>query len=506
LAESAAGRAESGDEPLPSPGAASRRIWVLAAAMATIFITAIEGTIVATALPVIVGELGGFDLFSWVFTGYLLTQAATTPIYGRLADLYGRKRVLFVGLALFLVGSVLCGFAWSMVWLVVFRVVQGIGTGALVPVAQTIIADLYPPAERARIQGYLSSVWGVGAILGPLVGAWLVAHASWSMVFWVNVPIAITAWLMLALTLQERIERRPHRIDYLGSLLMILATSLLMFVLVDAAALSIAAVIVMVAASAVLLVLFLLHERRAPEPMLPIDLWRNPIIAGGNLACLMLGAVIMGSTAFLSLYVQGVMGGSALVAGFALASMSISWPFGSSAGGRLMLRTSYRTAAATGGLPLLAGSVVMIELDPSRGPLWAAAGALLIGIGMGFTINTFVVAIQSTVDWGRRGVATSTTVFTRIIGQSMGAAVFGGILNAGLADHAVRGSDAVNRIMDPALRQSLPAAELAPLVEAIAQGLHKVYLLNGVLVLVVLATVLCLPAGLNPTNQGKTER
>jgi EmrB/QacA subfamily drug resistance transporter len=332
--------------------------------MATILIAAIEGTIVATVMPAIVGKLGGFDLLSWAFTAYLLTQAVTIPIYGRLADLFGRKRVLLTAIALFLVGSVLCGFAWSMPSLIGFRALQGIGAGGLVPIAQTIIGDVFTPAERARIQGWLSSIWAVGAIVGPLLGAFLVRYTIWPMVFWVNVPIGAVAGVMLMLTLREQLQQRRHRIDYLGSLLMMLATSTLMFALVDAATLPVAVFVMLVAGAIILLALFVLHERRTPEPMLPLSLWRNPIIAGGNISFLALGAVLIGSTAFLSLYVQGVMGRSATVAGFALGAPSVSWPIGSMLGGRLMLHASYRAAVFAGTVPFIAGSLMMIAIRP----------------------------------------------------------------------------------------------------------------------------------------------
>jgi EmrB/QacA subfamily drug resistance transporter len=480
----------------------ARRPWVLAATMATMFIAAIEGTIVATAMPTIVSRLGGFDLFSWVFTSYLLTQAVTIPIYGKLADLYGRKRVLFVGIFLFLVGSVLCGFAWTMVSLIVFRAVQGVGAGGILPVAMTIVGDLYTPAERARIQGWLSGVWGVAAIIGPWLGAVIVAHFSWSLVFWINVPIGAVAVIMLAAALRETVQHRQHRIDYLGSTLLALGTGTLMFALVQAATLGLGTVVFLVATAAVLFAAFFVHESRAPEPMLPLQLWRNRIIAGGNIANLAFGAVMMGFIAFLPAYIQGVMERSAFTAAVALMVMSMSWSVGAILTGRLMLRTSYRAGAATGGIILVAGSLTMIGLDPASGLSWLGAGALLTGLGLGFISNSFVVATQSSVDWAQRGVATSTILFTRMIGQSIGAAVFGGILNARLSGQLASGGDIVNKLMEPALRQSLSAAERMSLTQAIADALHNVFLIDGGLALIVLAASLWLPPRLSPRTEG----
>jgi MFS family permease len=477
--------------------AASRRPLVLAAVVAAILISAIEGTIVATVMPQIVGQLGGFDLFSWVFTAYLLTQAVSIPVYGRLADLYGRKRMLLTSIGIFLVGSVLCGFAHGMLSLIAFRVVQGVGAGGLVPIAQTVVGDLYTPVERARLQGYLSSVWAIGSIIGPLVGAFLVAHTIWPMVFWVNVPIGAIAAGMLVLWLHEDLKHREHRIDVLGTSLMVAGSGLLMFALVQAPHMHVAIFIALLAASLGLLALFFQHERRAPEPMLPIALLRNPIIAAGTLGCFALGAIIMGSSAFLSLHVQGVMGRSALVAGIVLMTPSLTWPIGSTSGGWLMLRTSYRATIAIGSIPLVAGSVVLFLLTPASGPLLAGIGAGLVGIGMGFTNNTYTVAIQGSVGWAQRGVATSTMSFMRQVGQAMGAALFGGTINAKLAAQGAS-PDIVDRIMEPTLRKTIAPADIAPLTQAIAQGLHNVYLITSVLCVVVLATALLVPAMLNP--------
>ena len=483
----------------PDPTSGSSRSWLVGATMATILIAAIEGTIIATVMPAIVGKLGGFDLLSWAFTAYLLAQAVTIPIYGRLADLFGRKRVLLTAIALFLIGSVLCGFARSMSSLIVFRALQGIGAGGLVPIAQTIIGDIFTPAERARIQGWLSSIWAIGAIIGPLLGAFLVRYTIWPMVFWVNVPIGALAGVMLALTMREQLRQRRHRIDYLGSVLMMLSTSILMFALVDAARLSVVIFILLVAGAMILLAVFVLHERRTAEPMLPLSLWRNPIIASGNISFLALGAVLIASTVFLSLYVQGVMGRSATVAGFALGAPSVCWPIGSMLGGRLMLHASYRAAVFAGAIPFIVGSLMMIALDPTSSPLWAAGGAALIGIGMGFTNNTFQVAIQSAVEWDQRGIATSTTVFSRIIGQALGAASFGGLLNASMPA-AFASGDIVTRALDPGLRESLSPSVAEALVQALAHGLHHVYLITSLLVCLVASMALHLPAGLSPVR------
>jgi EmrB/QacA subfamily drug resistance transporter len=480
----------------------SRR-WAIASVMATMFMIAIEGTIVATAMPTIVGDLGGFDLFSWVFTGYLLTQAVTIPIYGRLADLYGRKRVLFFGMAVFLSASLLCGLAWGMVPLIAFRMIQGIGAGALMPVGMTLVADLYPPAERARIQAYVSSVWVIAAIIAPVIGAFLIAHTSWAMVFWVNLPLGAVATVMLAVSLHERRVRVARRIDYLGSILMVIGSGALMFVLVQASKLSLATVVVTGGCAVMIILVMLLHEFHVREPMLPLGLWRQRVVVGGNLVNLLLGTMLMGVIAFLPPYVQSVMGRSALTAGFMLTAMSASWPTGSAIAGQIMQRTSYRTTALAGGAALVAGNALMVAIAPERGVMFVATAALIGGFGMGLANNSFLVAVQSTVAAEDRGIATSSVVFMRMVGQSVGTAVFGGIVNAQVASRIPGGGDIVDRILTPGFRRSLPAAELAPLLHEFAAALHNVFLIDLVLAVALLACCAFLPAGLSPIRPAR---
>jgi len=415
------------------PEPASGRVWIFVAALATVFMTAIEGTIVATAMPTIVASLGGFEYLSWVFTSYLLTQTVTIPIYGRLSDVYGRKPLLLLGTGLFLVGSILCGFAWSMLSLVAFRVVQGIGAGAVMPVGRTLIGDVYHGAERARMQGYVSGVFVGAAVLGPMVGAFLVAHAPWPMVFWINVPFGVAAMAMLAFLLRERIELRQHRIDYVGSALLAVGTGVLMFALAEAARVGLAATCAILAVAVAALALFVWWEKRVPEPVWPLDLWRDRVIASGNIVSLAFGATTMGFAAFLPAYIQGVMGRSAFAAGGSLMAMSCAGPIGAVLAGRIMLRSSYRTSAAAGALLSMVGSCMMLLLGPESSMVLPTASGLLIGFGMGMNNNTYMVAVQADTGWSRRGIATSTIVFTRILGQSVGAALFGGILNAWLA-------------------------------------------------------------------------
>jgi EmrB/QacA subfamily drug resistance transporter len=481
------------------PDQARRRL-VLAACLIATFMAAVESTIVATIIPTIVGDLGGFNLFTWVFTVYLLTQAVTIPAYGRLADLYGRKPVFFVGTVLFLVGTILCGLAWNMPTLVCFRALQGCGAGAIQPTAATILGDIYTPAERGRIQGLVSSVFGVSAVIGPSLGAFLVQHMSWRAVFWVNVPIGILAIVMIGAFLRENVHHRQHRIDWAGSLLLLVAFGGLMLALVQSGSLGGTTLAVLTATGLAALVALYVHERSTPEPMLPLELWRNRVIVVGSLGNFSSGAMMMGVAAFLPTYVQGAMGRGPIVGGLVLGAMSVSWALASIAAGRIMLRTSYRVVAIIGALSLSIGCAMLVALHPTAGPLWAAAGSLVIGIGMGFCSTVFIVSIQASVPWRQRGAATSSSMFMRFVGQSVGASGCGAVLNITMRHLDPAASHAVERLLDAPTRLAMAPAELAHLTDVMARSVQGAYLLATGFAVLTLLMATRLPARLSPVR------
>jgi EmrB/QacA subfamily drug resistance transporter len=501
LRAASAGRPHISADTIQTPHVAARRSLVLAACIMATFMAAVESTIVATAMPTIVAELGGFNLFSWVFAVYLLTQAVAIPVYGRLADIYGRKRVFYAGAGLFLIGSTLCGFAPSMVWLVVFRALQGFGAGGVQPIAMTICGDIYTPSERARVQGLISSVFGVAAVAGPSLGAFLVEHVGWRTVFWVNLPVGAVAILMISLFLHERIEPRSHKVDYLGSQLLMLAIGALMLVLVQGSTLPSAIAWGAAAVGVLGLAALIAHEARAPEPMLPLELWRDRVIVIGSLGGGLAGAIMMGVSAFLPTYVQGALGRTPLTAGLVLGCMSVTWAVASIIGGRLMVRTTYRLIATLGTLSLLSGSVLLVLLTPARGVAWASAGSLVMGVGMGLCNTAFIVSIQAAVPWKQRGAATSSCLFLRFIGQALGAASFGAVLNATIQHRAPDAVGLVNRLLEPTSRATLDPQAQARLTGLVSAGLHNAYWLAVVMSLVALMLVLRLPARLSPSQQ-----
>jgi EmrB/QacA subfamily drug resistance transporter len=491
------GRARPSLAQQPDP---ARRRLVLAACLIATFMAAVESTIVATIIPTIVSDLGGFSLFTWVFTVYLLTQAVTIPIYGRLADLYGRKPVFFFGTAVFLLGTLMCGLAWNMPALVCFRALQGCGAGAIQPIATTILGDIYTPAERGRIQGLVSSVFGVSAVIGPSLGGFLVAHMSWRAVFWVNVPIGIAAIVMIAAFLREDVRHRQHRIDFAGSLLLLVGFTSLMLALVQSGSLGSTTLTALTVTGLTALVVLFLHERRAPEPMLPLDLWRHRVIVVGSLGNLTSGAMMMGVAAFLPTYVQGAMGRGAIVGGLVLGAMSVSWAAASLAAGYIMMRASYRLVAILGGISLSAGCSMLAVLTPADGPIWAAAGSLVIGVGMGFCSTVFIVSIQASVPWRQRGAATSSSMFMRFVGQSAGAAGCGAVFNATMLHLDPGAEHAVERLLDAPMRLAMAPPELAHLTDVMARSLQNAYLLATGFAVLTLLIATRLPARLSPAH------
>jgi EmrB/QacA subfamily drug resistance transporter len=419
-------------------GFRSERGPVLAALMLTTGLVAIDSTIIATAVPSVVRDLGGFSQFPWLFSIYLLTQAVTVPLYGKLADSLGRKPVMFFGIAVFLLGSVLCGAAWSMPALIAFRAVQGIGAGAVQPMSMTMVGDLYTVEERARAQGYLASVWGMAAVIGPALGGVFSQYLSWRWIFFVNLPLgAVAAW-MLAAKFKENITRRSHRVDFAGAALLTVGCTLIILDLLEGgvawgwASVPSAAIF---AVGAAMLVAFVLVERRAVEPVLPLWVFRHRILTGGSLTTLGVGALLIGLSSYVPTYVQGVLGTGALVAGFALAALTVGWPLAAALSGRIYLRIGFRDTALIGGVFIVGGAVLCALLGPHTRVPEVAAACFVVGVGLGLVASPTLVAMQSVVGWEHRGLVTGTNMFSRSLGSAVGAAVFGAIANATLTHH-----------------------------------------------------------------------
>jgi len=473
----------------------TRRHLVFVCLMAAMFMVAIEATVVATAMPQIVAKLGGFSYYAWVFSGFLLAQSATTVMFGKLADLYGRKPVMIAGLVVFLVGSVLAGFAWSMGSLIAFRVLQGLGAGAIQPTSITIIADLYTLQERRRTQSYMASVWGISAVVGPLAGAFIVQHISWAWVFWINVPLGIVAVAGMTLFLHEKIEHRERPIDFVGAALFSVGvTGLLLAISPPQGAAALAHPLAFGLVFAIAAPLFFLWEARVREPMVALDLWSDPVIATANATTLAAGLALIGLTACLPIYIQAVLGRSPVVAGLTLTAMALSWPIATTVAGRVFQpRVGLRATLQWGAGMMLAGAAVFPFLSLANALALAAVGSAVMGFGMGMMSYACIMLIQQSADWSRRGAATASNVFARLLGNTLGAAVMGAILNLGLrAAGANVTPEQVRALMDQHASPAAKAVDPA-LKTALGGAIHWVFLAMLVLAALTFAAALAMP-------------
>jgi EmrB/QacA subfamily drug resistance transporter len=454
---------------------------------------ATEATIVSTATPQIVAQLGDLHLFSWVFSAFLLAQTAMTVVFGRLSDLVGRKPIMLAGVAVFTVGSVLVGFSWSMPSMIAFRLVQGIGAGAVQPVAMTIIADLYPAHERGKVQGWLASVWAISAVLGPLIGGLIIRNVSWAWIFWINVPVGLVAAAGFFLFLREPKVRQEGRIDVVGGLLFTVAISGLMVALSAAgtggARTAWIAAAVFVASTAV----FVAHERRAVDPMIDFALWSRRPIAAANGAGLIASMALMGLTSFLPMYVQGVLQRSPVVAGLALTMMLVGWPAGATVAARSFMRLGLQPLVRWGSCLLPLGALPFVLLSPGSSPFMAALGSLVMGFGMGLLSVSSMVLIQEIVPWSQRGTATASNIFARNLGSTLGATVLGTVLNFGLGHTRELGAVDASRLQR--LLEASPdgLGSDAAVRLALHQSLHHTFWAMLAMSLLIVAVALRVP-------------
>jgi EmrB/QacA subfamily drug resistance transporter len=493
-------------------GLRSERGPILLAVMLSVALIAIDATILATAVPSIVGDLGGFSQFPWLFSVYLLAQAVTVPICGKLADSVGRKPLMIFGIVVFLVGSVLCGAAWTMTLLIVARAVQGIGAGAIMPMTMTIMGDIYSVAERGRAQGYLASVWGMASVVGPTLGGIFSEYVSWRWIFFINVPVAGAAMWMLVRRFHETVQRRPHTLDVAGTVLLTLGCSALILALLEgglAWAWTSPTSLVLFVMGAGCLVLFGLAERRAAEPVVPVWAMSSRVLVGSNLAALAVGALVIGLTSFIPTYAQGVLGHGALAAGFALAAMTVGWPISVSIGGWVYMRIGFRNTALLGGAIVLAGSALTLLLNEGSTLIEIGICCFIIGFGLGWVVSPTLVAVQSVVGWDRRGVVTGINYFARSIGSALGVAVFGAIANsrldhlfgsapARLGSHLPSSADDAAVVLDNGSRAS---DALRVFVRgALADSLHLVFISVACVAVLMLLAVVVMPAKEQPVD------
>jgi len=446
----------------------THRPLTLAAILLSLFMAAIEATVVATAMPTVVGDLGGVHLYAWVFTAYLLTSTISVPIFGKLADLYGRKPILLVGAALFTLGSVACGLSTAMLQLVISRAFQGLGAGALQPIALTVVGDIYTLEERARVQGLTGAVWGVSGLLGPMVGGYLTEWLSWHWIFFLNVPFGVLAGVLFALFFhEERGARERVQLDLAGSAL--LASGLFLLLLATERPswgpwpfLAVAAIGW----------LFVAVERRADEPILPPSLFSRPPIATTAVTTTLFGATVLATWSYVPLYLQAVGGASAAEAGRAITPMLIGWPLFSAISGRVIPKIGFRLPVRIG---LFAATVAACGMALQVGggkptPLFPAL-MFLLGCGLGFANTGLLLLVQTSVPWEFRGVATASTMFFRTIGGAVVVAAVGSLIVSRLSRVPGATLETIDSFLGPTHGEGVTDALLRDLVSALAGAL-----------------------------------
>ncbi|MEU4320160.1 MDR family MFS transporter [Nocardia fluminea] len=453
-------------------GFGSDRGPVLASLILATGLVALDSTILATAVLSITDSLGDFTLFPWLFTSYLLAQAVTVPIYGALADTFGRKPVMLFGIAVFALGSLLCGLASSMLALIVFRAVQGIGAGAIQPTTMVIAGDLYTLAERATIQGYLAGVWAVASVTGPLLGGICADYLGWRWIFLVNLPLAALAAWMLVRNFDESVPRRGRGIDWAGAVLLTLGAGTLVLGLLEgghAWAWGSPVGVAVFGCAGLSLTLFVVVEARTTHPILPLWVFTRRVVLASSVAAVLGGALLFAFTTYVPMFNQGVLGSSALVAGLVTGALTLGWPLAAARAGKVYLRFGFRTCAVLGSTVAALGAATTLLLD-EQSALWqVAASCFVVGAGMGLVATPTLIAAQTSARWAERGVVTSATMFARSLGSAVGVAVFGAIVNARLA-----GVD-------------------APTPQSLSAAIHLVFVSIAVMTLVLVAACAAIP-------------
>jgi len=468
-----------------------RIILVTAGIMLSLFLASMESTVVATAMPTIVGQLGGLEHYSWVFSAFMLASTTAVPLYGKLSDLYGRRKLYASAMGLFLIGSVLCGWANSMTTLIFARALQGVGAGGIMPLAFILIGEMFTLEQRAKMQGLFSGVWGVSSIIGPLLGGFLVDQLSWRWIFYINVIPGLVAGALVALAWQDqaRDHKRPA-IDYAGAFLLTVSVVMLLLGLMGTGPSS----WVLITGAVVLFILLLWVERRAADPVLPLPLFRDRLFSTATAHGILTGWALFGSISFIPLFVQAVLGTTATQAGITITPMLLGWVTASIIGTRLMLTVGYRKLGLIGTASFTVGAFLMSQAGMNTSQSSLMAFVSLMGIGMGLSIPSFLIAVQTTVNRRQLGTATSTLQFSRSIGGTLGVSVMGAALSARLASNLVAAQldpDLVRQLLDPLPGTQVVIAEGAR--AAMADAIHLVFMIAFVAAAFAMVTVFFTP-------------
>lgn len=452
----------------------------------------------ATVMPTIVGHLGGLERYAWVFTAYMMCSTLTVPIYGKLADLFGRKPILQFGILLFLIGSLLSAFATSMNQLILFRALQGLGAGAIQPMGLTITGDLFKIEERAKITAIFGTVWGVAGISGPMIGSIILQFMGWPWIFLINIPFGIASAFILQQALQEDVQKKKVKLDWLGAIFLSATIIITLLAVNDPQEM-----LILVPIATLCFVAFLLIEQRAAEPIVPLDLFSNPVISSASLVSIMLGGAMLSFVTYLPLYVEGVKGMGVYQAGLSIIPMGICWPIASGFSARILPKVGFRNLLRVGLLLVVAGcSVTSLNVFLGGPFLFLSLGMGLLGLGMGFSNIPLLFSVQASVDWNRRGTATASTLFFRTIGGTIAVGVMGGILGKALRRDPSLPIQAANDLLGPTHGVNLTAESLQKLSTVLDWGLHRIFFYSAAIAVLALLFGLFFP---NLNKEGKNE-
>ncbi|KEK25934.1 MDR family MFS transporter [Bacillus gaemokensis] len=426
--------------------------FVVAGLLLGILMAAMDNTIVATAMATIVGDLGGFDKFVWVTSAYMVATMAGMPIFGKLSDMYGRKRFYIGGLLLFLLGSILCGTATSIEQLSIYRAIQGIGGGALMPIAFTIMYDIFPPEKRGKMTGLFGAVFGTSSVFGPLLGAYITDYISWHWVFYINIPLGLISFFFISKYYKESLQYRKQKIDWAGAITLVVSIVSLMFALELGGkeyAWNSNMILGLFATFAIMLIIFFFVERRATEPIISFHLFKKPLFAASQGVAFFYGAAFIICTVYIPIFVQGVLGGSASNAGLILTPMMVGSVIGSQTGGQLATRTSYRNIMIISGVFFVLGIYLLSTLTMDTPRTLVTVFMVLAGLGVGFSFSVLSMSSIHNLEMRDRGSATSTNSFFRSLGMTLGVTIFGTIQN-----HIF--TDKLKTVFSPELAKMVP--------------------------------------------------
>lgn len=477
----------------------SKKKSIISALMVSMFLAAVEGTVVTTAMPTIVKDLNGFQLISWVFSLYLLTSAISTPIYGKLSDLYGRKNILSIGIIIFLIGSFLCGLSRSMYQLIFFRTVQGLGAGSIFTVTYTIVGDVFTLEERGKVQGWLGTVWGIASLIGPFLGGFLIDSLSWHWIFFINIPFGIFSIILIQKNLVEEFEKKKHKIDYAGAITLSFAIMALLYLFLSmgkSEGVSLYVIIMCIIATIVFFIAFYFIERKALEPIIPFDIFTKTNIFV-NIISFLISAFLMGIDAYMPIYIQNVLGFQPTIAGIALAPMSLSWLMSSIVLAKAIPKYGEKVVSSLSTVILIVSTVLLPTLTINSSLFIVIVYGFIMGFGFGGCFTTLTIVIQESVNYDKRGAATASNALVRTLGQTIGISVLGGIFNITIDKYFKNlGIKGVNSSNLYSASSASASAYSSHIKASIFSGVHILFIIFILISIVCLILALALPNNL----------